>query len=177
MRRAFTLFELLIAIALIGAFVVAGSRFLSDVVGTRDRLVERLERDAAVTAIVEAIERAAFTSVARAPDGGAGISGDALTLRLYGDQLGLDGVLSGDPAVALRTGRLLVDHGRCWRNALALGDPVPARRCARTFEQRVFAARFRFHDGDRWNETWDSLEDGLPRAIEIAVWFDRGPPR
>lgn len=40
---------------------------------------------------------------------------------------------------------------------------------------RAYLVEFRYHDGDSWRDSHDASRDGLPVAIEIAVWFDPWP--
>jgi hypothetical protein len=44
-----------------------------------------------------------------------------------------------------------------------------------TLSTRLARLRLRYHDGMQWRSEFDSAADGLPRAVEVAMWFGAAP--
>lgn len=170
-RRAFTLFEVLAAIGLIGVLAGALAIFVDDL-ATTGRVVARAnERVRGCDALFAAVEGALQTAVADGGARGAGVSGTATTLR----------VLSSRTEAAGGTARQISEHAFAPLAVTELRDSAGTVSLGRAGLSTVLPAsvarvRFRYHDGDGWVDGFDSLQAGaLPRAVEVRVWFAGAP--
>ncbi len=163
--EGFTLLETLLAIGLIGAILAVAISLLGDVSAARDRIERRLRQAEGATLAIDLLADRVATATLTAVDGSVGLVGDASSLRVTGG-----GVSSIRLAPSVRRSPLL-DRSTlelAWRDGgLALRDDGAAWSLV---APDLVAIRFRFHDGEDWRETWDGGRDGLPTAIEIAIW-------
>jgi len=166
-RRAagFTLLETLLAIGLIGAILSVAVTLLGDVADARDRIERRLRRAEGATLALDLLADRIATATLTAVDGSVGIGGDAISMRFTG---------CGVASIRLAPGALrspLLDRSTlelAWRDGgLALRDDEAAWSLV---APDLAAIRFRYHDGEDWREDWDGGRDGLPTAIEVAIW-------
>ncbi|MCB9844407.1 MAG: prepilin-type N-terminal cleavage/methylation domain-containing protein [Phycisphaeraceae bacterium] len=176
--RGFSLFEVLLAVALTAALSGAMYAFLDDLLYRRSQVLRALDDAQAGNAVIERIEADVMGSLAGSDSLGAGVSGDntRLTVLTRGvtPPLQVAGVHLGDlQATELqfdgRTGEL---RGRRF-DALAESDGGESD----LISDRLERVRFRYHDGQRWVARFDSLRSGgLPVAIEVALWFRQREP-
>jgi len=167
--RAFTLVEVLIALALIAGLSLAVMSFARDIrVQQRSmiRLSSQLEQ---TTDVIELLERSIATCTADGGDAGAGIQGTAQSLRILSRavQLRPRGCMSDLLATDLR-----FDAG---------GKRILARQWAPGYETdgesedvatSIEHVQFRYHHDGQWRESFDAFAaGGLPRAIEVAIWY------
>jgi prepilin-type N-terminal cleavage/methylation domain-containing protein len=167
MRRAFTLFEVLVAIGLIGVLAGALAIFVDDL-ATTGRVVARAnERVRGCDALFAAVEGALQTAVADGGARGAGVSGTSTSLR----------VLSSRTEAAGGTARQISEHAFAPLAVTELRDSAGLVSLGRAglstvLPPSVARVRFRYHDGTGWTDAFDSLQAGaLPRAVEVSVWF------
>ncbi|GAB4548231.1 MAG: hypothetical protein Tsb0013_08650 [Phycisphaerales bacterium] len=160
-RGAFTAVETLVAIALLLVLSAALTSFLYDVQDTRERLSILGDERLAGSLVIEAIEEAARFAVASGP-GGAGVSGDRTTLRITSQRVDLDAAAPSAGMLAGRRTRTIAWDEEA--GVLALdGEPLT---------DRVRRLVIRYHDDTAWRDRFDSrTAQGLPVAIEIAMWF------
>lgn len=167
--RAFTLVEVLIALALIAGLSLAVMSFARDIrVQQRSmiRLSSQLEQ---TTDVIEMLERSIATCTADGGDAGAGIQGTAQSLR----------VLSR--AVQLRPQDRLSDLLATGLRFDAGGKRIVARQWAPVYESEgesesvatsIEFVQFRYYHDGQWRESFDAFAaGGLPRAIEFAIWY------
>ncbi len=173
-QRGFTLLEVMIALGLILALLAVMFGFLSDVQGSRRRALAFTARQRAATTLIDHLERDLMTCVVEDDEGGAGVAGSERSLRILSR-----GVLirsSGEPNAAwrdmqisdyeFREGKGIVNMRR-----MAVGEGSGARFYP--LGGRVGQVRFRYHDGNRWIDSYNSADQGhLPRAVEVAIWFN-----
>lgn len=180
-RRAFSLIELLVAIALILSLLGALFAFSWDMLATRRQVLEVTARQRAASILIEHLEHDLVHCVAGDERSGAGIAGDGTSIRVLtrgvpawrvgtGAGSGASAAF-GDleqSAFAFDAGAGLITAGRA-----AAGDTAEATE---SLGGRVAKVRFRYHDGTAWRDTFDSLRAGaLPSAVEVAIWFDPWP--
>ena len=170
-RRGFTLIEVLLALGLVMVLVTFLGLFVGRVADSRGELRAMSEREALVTTVFDAVDAATATCIALRADGKAGISGDETSLEIAFHATTIQRAFADDP------GRVLVPGGRV---TIEFGADADGGRISlfrdgdrkRTLPSSLFALRFRYHDGRGWLTSWDSVRmEGLPHAIECAVWF------
>jgi prepilin-type N-terminal cleavage/methylation domain-containing protein len=169
MRRGFTLLEMIVAAALILALVVAMGVFLTDALRIRSRVSEEMERSRTAAAVVSAIERAIETTLVDDPTHGPGVVGDATSISVLSAGLSTWRLGTTDRALALEeVDRLTVEFDESGRRLMVGrgGEPLTP------LPGRIERVRFRYYDGSRWRQTFDSVALGqLPSAVEIALWL------
>jgi prepilin-type N-terminal cleavage/methylation domain-containing protein len=168
-RRGFTLLELIVAAILILALVGAMSAFLTDALRIRNRLSTDVERSRTADAIIAMIERGLESTFVDDPDLGAGIAGDATSLRVLHAGLASWRLGTSEPSRALED----VD-------AVELRFDAPSRRillrgidrAESVLNGEIQRLRIRYFDGSEWSESFDSRERGqLPAAVEVRLWL------
>lgn len=178
-RRGLTLLEMIVAIALVAALFGALFTFLFDLLSARVRVLDHDGRQLAAATLIEAVEADLATCIAGDPAHGAGIRGDETSLAILtrGTAAALADRGAGDPAVFgdlqrceyrfdAGSGRLSAARAAAAESAT---DPAPAEDLGGS----VHKLRFRYHDGQRWVDSFDALEAGrLPVAVEVSIWFE-----
>jgi prepilin-type N-terminal cleavage/methylation domain-containing protein len=168
-RRGFTLAETLVAIAVLSALVGSVFGFMGGLAQRRDTLERLTEDTAAGDSLFRNLEADIVSCVAGAPGAGAGIAGDAQSLRL----LSRSGLI--DPAgegIELVRGEYRFDAAGRSVTVARRGARGGAGGGSEVISRRVQLLRFRYLSQGRWRERFDSAEaGGLPVAIELAVWF------
>ncbi len=171
--RAFTLMEVLLAVALVLLLSGAVYGFLWNLLGQRDRVAQTAAEAGTAGAIIERIEADLLGSLAGAA-GKSGIAGTTSSLRLLSrgvavpvddsERAGALGDLHGTEIVFDRVSGVV--RARRW---YAGGDGESEFEEIGRGVQRL---RFRYFDGRRWVSAFDSAAEGrLPAAVEVAVWF------
>ncbi|HMN96409.1 MAG TPA: hypothetical protein PKC43_11120 [Phycisphaerales bacterium] len=181
MRRAITLVELLVSIAMVLLLLGALFTFVGDLLAARARVRTVGERQAMVSMLIDRIEQDLAMAIVGDPALGAGVAGTSETLTLL-----TRGVLPGDPDPAAA----LADMHRHEYRFEADARHATARRSAprrapadgssrRSAEAAIVVAapleglRFRYFDGRTWQDSFDSLQRrALPMAVEVAIWFE-----
>ncbi|MBL22003.1 MAG: hypothetical protein CMJ37_04075 [Phycisphaerae bacterium] len=168
MRRALTLMEMLVALALILALTVAVGSFADTYRQGRDFAVSEARRDREVDAMFGRLAEA--FSCADASVGG--ISGDegAVSIHHRGSVL---------PAMdsESKLADLLADSVRY---QIQFNEEIQEIFTARsskntlTWRSRVSIVQLRYHDGSSWTDSW-SVGQGLPVAIECKLWYEFDP--
>jgi prepilin-type N-terminal cleavage/methylation domain-containing protein len=175
-RRGLTLLEVLIAIALIGGLLAAAFSFLFNLLDSRRATLDILAQHRAANYLIECIEADLFTAIAGDASVGAGVQGDAHSLRILTRdvpaRLADRGALSGDAFTDLLRAEYRFT-GRRIEFSRAI-PTAPPQDDASQFEGAITTVRFRYYDGSRWRDSYDSAQSGaLPVAVEVAVWFNQ----
>lgn len=178
-RRAFTLVEVLIAIALIIALVGSMFAFLRDTLATRERIDAHAARRRSATTLFDRLERDLVTVLGHDPKLGAGVRGDDRSLQLLVRSVPArladsvpERALGAIETVEYRFSRA----GRSLALRRAAPDAGEPSRLY-TLDGDVQYARFRYYDGAQWTDAFtSSAQQGLPLAVEVAVWYDWAPP-
>ena len=167
--RAFTLMEVMLAIALILVLSGAVYGFLWNLLGQRERVAVAVADSQAAGVIIERLEADLMGAVASGR-GGAGIVGDGSSLK----------VLSRCVTVPMAAGARLGDLAGSEIAFNRFTGVVRARRIGpdgtaaewEDVSDHVQRLRLRYFDGRRWRATFDSAAGAeLPAAIEVALWF------
>lgn len=182
-RRCFTLLEVLISITLALVLLATVFGFLFNMLSARQRAIEFAARQRAASMVIERIERDIIFTLVGDSRSGAGIKGDASSLLLktrsvgvnLADQAGRAREVFGD----LQAIQYRFDDSQ---KRLQVGRVSPGSSSSASSSAMedigadIFRVRFRYHDGNSWQESYDSEQAGqLPVAIEIAFWFAPWP--
>ncbi|MCE7973014.1 MAG: hypothetical protein DYG92_01625 [Leptolyngbya sp. PLA1] len=169
-RRAFTLFETLLAIVLIVALSAAVFGFLWTLLERREQLDTVGARGDGLAAMWSRLERDLATTFAADGAGGAGLRGDSSSLRVRARGVGLDPSSRASEA----TGSEFVFSASTGQ---LTGRTIPGPGAtAEVLATGLELVRFRYHDGAEWRESFDSgSARALPLAVEVSVWFGAGP--
>lgn len=177
-RHGFTLVEVLVALALLIALLGVLFLFMRNLLETRRRAVEIAERERAVALLMQSLEQDLMTCLVGGPQAGAGIDGEATSLRILsrsvairavsGRQRGLFGDLQSTTVRFNERGRTLEgQRGAAGANGSGSFTPLGGT---------IAKVRFRYYDGSNWLDAFDSTQqNALPVAIEVAVWFQPWP--
>ncbi len=181
-RPAFSLIEVLIAIALVTALLGMMFGFLYDMLSSRRQALEYSARQLAASTLIEQVERNLMSCVVGGGSWGSGVEGDNGRLRILSRGVAISLAPRGprDPAVLGDLQESEYRFNQQTRQIEARRAPVGVRQPTDTsfvgVGGPVYKVRFRYHDGSAWRDTYDSVaEDRLPSAVEIAVWFDPWP--
>lgn len=183
-RRAFSLIEVLIAIALIGAFLGSAFGFFGNLLEARQRAAAYAERERACSLVIDRLEQDLATCLVGDAAFGAGVSGDNRSIRVLSRSVAshLAEAGLGDPRVLgdlQRTEFRVSGAGMIEGRKVAVrGGGAGGASGSEPFWPvgRVAKVRFRYHDGQSWRDAFDSLQAGrLPVAVEVAIWFDPWP--
>jgi type II secretory pathway pseudopilin PulG len=167
-RRAFSLLEVFITLGVISMLAGTVFAFMLDLLRGRQALIDASSDAAVAAALVERLEGELLVGVAGVGSEG-GIVGDQSSIQIMARSV----VLPTTPGATIGTDVV---------SSEIRFDPELARIQARrggdggmeTVSDRVEDCRFRFFDGRRWVDSFDSAQAGsLPVAIEVAVWFGR----
>ena len=170
--RAFSLLELLVAIALGAALLGALFSFFWQLLRVREELTLSAAQHREASLVVDRLERELMTVITADPTAGTGVRGDATSVELLSrgvaarlvardSRAGFGNVQGCAVRFDAERSRLVIAGG----DAGATIDPSELT-CA------VEAFQLRYHDGTAWRETFDSAATGhLPLAVEIAIWF------
>lgn len=184
--RGFTLFEVLLALALVA--LLAGAMFsLIEQIGTqRRRIADDWRRWRSTDVLFDALERDLACVIAGDRRVGAGVKGNENSLVLLTRTVWIDpdapapANIAGSRDLIRATYRTANSGGmRCVRAVVprraASEAPPPEREGDLGGEFR--AVRLRYFDGNGWKDSFDSLRAGhLPQAVEIAVWLAGAGP-
>ncbi|MFN0132317.1 MAG: prepilin-type N-terminal cleavage/methylation domain-containing protein [Phycisphaerales bacterium] len=172
-RRGYTLMEVLLAIGLIAMLAGAANAFFWQLLGARSRLVGSAQGEAAIAALLNRLEDDLTSAIAGDAKLGAGIRGDAGSIRVLSRGRWLDAganvaptdLVSAEYSFSEEAGEL---RARRWAVLVATSEPA-----LETVAVDVRMIRFRYFDGREWRDSFDSTRE-LPAAIEVSVWL--GPP-
>jgi len=171
-RRAFTILEVLAALALLGILVSLMVGSMNTVRTRSDWVRDRSARHHEVSVAIDRLSTALRTTMVDAPGVGAGVRGSETQVVVLTRTGSIDPAMPGD--VASFELRADLDDGVIrggWKPVLGDGD-VSAHELG-----RGVLTRFRYHDGDAWRTSYDSVQSRrLPSAVEISVWFRSSKP-
>ncbi|MBL8763997.1 MAG: hypothetical protein JNM07_06990 [Phycisphaerae bacterium] len=172
--RAFSLLEVLIAVALIAALFGGIVQFLWALTDRRTRTLGLVRHAQTLGALFDRVEQDLFTSLAGDAAHGGGLRGDSRSLTVRSRAVWLPSTGEDESAGDLQSSRISFDPVRGevraerwpgWGPPLGVGaseDAAPG----------VLAVRIRYFDGARWLEAFDSeAAGGLPVAVELSVWL------
>lgn len=177
----FTLLEVLIAIGIIGALLGTMFAFLHDLLQSRARALDYTGRQLAAATLIDRVERDLTTCVVGDATLGAGVNGDDSRLSIL--SRGVAAHLAGKGVGSGVLGDLQQAEYRCEPGSgrIEIRRVTPEVGVATPADDFVsigpaYKVRFRYHDGEAWSDSFDSLAlNALPAAVEVAVWYHRWP--
>ena len=172
-RRGFTLIEMLIAIALVIALVGALFAFFLDTLDSRDRLASSTAELRDVGRFFDALDRDLSAASGVDGKGGPGLTGTATSIRISTRGVPIHRVAQSPRDPALSDAMSVAwTFDELPRTLTAVRDDSDRA----TLSIEPTHVRFRYHDGDAWQDQFTSTGDrGLPVAIEVALWFTPWP--
>ncbi len=181
--RAFTLFEVLIAIALILALLGTLYGFLFDMLSARAHVLNHVRRETAASALIKQLDADLLTCIVGDATIGGGVRGDDRQLRVLtrsvSASLASRGVDDPDVFGDLQVAEYRFDPG----NSVIQGRRGPIGRdgvAAPEFsplEGEIHRVQFRYYDGKEWLPSFDSATSNhLPVAVEVSLWYQPMPP-
>ncbi len=177
-RRAFTVVEVLLAMALVAVTSAAVFGFIDNLGRIKAATRDAADRLDSLTTLLDRLEDDLAAAIAGGPGLPPGVRGTPASIVLLTRGVGIPASASFDRAVIadLRQASYVFDAS----TGVITADRGPVSRAgpASVAVRRVRHVRFRYHDGSAWADSFDSgRSGGLPVAIEIAVWLgetDRG---
>lgn len=176
--RAFSLLEVLLALAILLALTGSVYAFLDSVMTQRQRVERAAANQQIAGAVIEQIETAVFTTLAGSPSVGTGLRGtnDRLTVLTRGVTPPLMTTTTAVPMGDLQVVRFEFDPVHRQLSASrrdALDDQT--RPTTELISDQVERVRFRYYTGSAWVSSFDARKAGrLPAAVEVAIWFMQG---
>jgi type II secretory pathway pseudopilin PulG len=178
-KRAFTLFEILLAISLLLAMSSTMFGFMMGMMDRRDRLLVASSDGRSGSALIERLENDILGAIAGDAGVGAGIKGSETGLTILTRAVNVPGDVSelrialGDLQASRYVFKEEAGEVRIARWGVSpTGAAGSSSGSEEIVSDRVLRLRFRYHDGSTWLSSFDSLaQQGLPVAIEVAIWF------
>lgn len=200
-RRAFTLFEVLIALALMMALLYAFFQFMNGSGTAHTVAREAAARQLHARTVCDMIERDLMCCLVGDNANGAGVKGSATELRVLtravSAGLAVDGASDRFALIDLQAAAYVFEEGS---RAVTIERSIPARerqskpdsttlaeRTAKEDDETsarnesaperetitpIERVRFRYFDGSTWQESFDSLSaNRLPVAVEVSLWL------
>jgi prepilin-type N-terminal cleavage/methylation domain-containing protein len=168
-RRAFTLVEVMLALAVLVALAASLMGFFWNLLEQRRAAELGSDRQRAAAAVIERIESDLLCGLAGA-ESAAGIRGTESSLVLLTRSVHMprgqgSARVSGDLQGSEITYSSGAIRARRWVGASPSGS-------FETVSDSVGLLRFRYYDGSSWSAAFVSAsKGGLPVAVEVALWF------
>lgn len=160
-RRGFTLLEVLLALGILIALLAVMAQFTWSLGQGQRRTLDRLDRQVAIDAVIDRVANALDTGAASVA-GETGFHGDEHSLHLLVAQDRPDHSLAAALS-ARRPVDIAFDQSQ---RIITVNDGLPLP---------IGDLRLRYHDGQQWQDTFDSLESGgLPTAVLVEAWIHGG---
>lgn len=174
-RQAFTLIEVVLSLSLLVA--LAGVMFgaFRGIATGRDRVESKGAALAGASMLVERVEQSLFSAVAGAPGQGSGVVGTPTSLRVLSR-----GVYPVEPATYVGMQdlqQIAFDFDPSGRSVtMARGPATSGAGQSGIIASEVERLEFAYYTGEQWVENFDSGSTGaLPVAVQVSIWFTRGP--
>lgn len=169
-ERAFSLLEVMLAVAMIAALAGGLSTFLYGVLQRREAINRFAAASSRADDIVSRLESDLATCVAFDAATGSGVRGGARSILIVSRGVGPKSDREQSLLAPMQVTEMEFD---------AAAGTLRARRRAPddagapwdTIPRVIAALRFRYHDGTQWRDSFDSAQEGmLPVAIEVCIW-------
>lgn len=161
-RRAFTLIEVLLAIALVSLLLASAAGMLVGLSRDRQDVERRVATISGAMGVLERLETDLGCAVVDARGLGAGVAGAGESIDVV--------TRIADAGADTRRSRYTFDAARGEVMLERAGGRSAARRDV--VARGVEAVAFRYHDGRAWVESFDSARLGrLPLAVQVSLWM------
>ncbi len=170
-RRAFSLLEVLLAIAVV--MILAGTvyAFLFDLLESRDRILDESDRSRAGIGVIEQLERDIMTTLAGASGYGAGVQGTRTSLTLLSRSVTLPIENESQTVLGDLQGVSFTWDGQSGALSASRWDVLSGERAQpEVISDKIAYMQLRYFDGSSWSGQYNSSST-LPVALEIAIWF------
>lgn len=168
-RAAFTLVEVLAAIALLVLLATAVMSFLGVLRERQKTVGDAYERQRGLSLVMERLDSEVTTCFADDGEGHSGVEGSETGLKLGSRGVGIGSLGASEMQISstqMSRVELAGEELRVTREEEAGGTPQLLK------VRGIGKVRFRYHDGRDWRTRFDSrATKGLPVAIEVSVWF------
>ncbi len=176
-QPGFTLIELLVGIGLFVLLALGMAAFSKDLARQRATLARLSEASRVGTVLIDGLERELMMSMAGGGRQGAGVKGDAQSIRILTCGVAVDAASAGSDVLEVSY-RWDSSSGVLQASQRAVIGDAAAPAVDEVISSRVARLRFRYHTGTQWADSYDSTEAGrLPAAVEVALWFVGDGPR
>jgi hypothetical protein len=180
--RAFTLLEVLVALALTIVLTTVAYAMLWNLSRDRGAILARIESGQDAGDLLDVLEADLESSFVEDPVLGAGVRGHSGGLTVLSRGVHLRALTDGADATSQALGLsdtieavYSLDGGAIVRRSAL----IDARGERRATDERRFVARsmrLRFHDGAAWRASFDSRSSGfLPAAVEVRIFTETDP--
>lgn len=172
-RRAFTLIEVMLALAIMLALAGTVYTFLFDLIDSRDRIMSESDRSRMGIGALEQLERDIMTTIAGSTKLGTGIRGTPTSIELLSRGVTLPIEIDSQTVLGDMQGVSLSWDGQYGTLSASRWDVLAGARTApEVISDKVAYLQLRYYDGSQWRGSFTSSSE-LPVAIEIAIWFGK----
>ncbi|MEM1185617.1 MAG: hypothetical protein AAGI53_11545 [Planctomycetota bacterium] len=178
-RRAFSLLEVLLALGLIVALSASIYTFLFELLDRRSRVLEETSAAGASSVLFDHLQSALAGAVVSAVDESGkpmpGLSGSSTEITVRSRAvIGVDAD-NASPRGDVRVSQIRFDAESGTLSASAWGG-FGSREGSDPILENLRDVRLRYHDGDRWSDSFNSVSAGqLPMLVELRLWAGRPP--
>ena len=169
MPSGFSLLETMIALGLIGVLIATIGFFVNQVAGSREQMRTNTAREALATAILDGLQTAFMSAIARTGTGSPGMIGTARTITVSHDGVVVSRVFGATPQNVLNPETALIFEFDPGSGGARLRRDGPSSSSA---EMNFGAVKLRYLSDGIWSQSWNSFDrGGLPSAIECSIWW------
>lgn len=180
LASGFTLVEVMLAVVLVSLVIGSTGALLWNLIERRRFVEEMTVKMRAGDMLMGALERDLMVCLAGDSQIGAGVQGSADRLRLLSRGAGEDPAV-GAAIPAIRRDLQAVEYefgaaeGVVYTRRWSIGRERGEGPERAVMAGGVALLSLRYFDGRSWLSEFDSLDHGgLPRAVEVRVWFGEG---
>ncbi len=175
-RHAFTLIEVLLALALGLVLMAAVLGFFGDLIRHRTLINERLDQERAAQALIDNLSRELTCAIVGIDRVGPGLVGDEQGISVLARSVAIERAAVGQSRLSDLT-QLQFQFDARSKKLLGnrrLIEPASSTNSddLNLITSKLGWVRFRYLDEGRWRSRYDSAaKQRLPAAVEVAIWY------